>query len=83
MISPIFLGCSFLNENQILPSLFVHSLTMSKDNLVKKLSEFRSDNSGKYISNELKEFFLTSRVIHKLILPYSPESNGIVSALIK
>jgi transposase InsO family protein len=36
-----------------------------------------SDNGGEYISHELKDFFLTSRVIHELTPPYSPESNGI------
>jgi transposase InsO family protein len=50
---------------------------MSKDNLVKRLSEFHSDNGSEYINNELKDFFLMSRVIHELILPYSLESNGI------
>jgi hypothetical protein len=43
----------------------------------KKIKRNRSDNGGKYISNELTVLFLTSGVIHELIPPYSPESNGI------
>jgi transposase InsO family protein len=43
----------------------------------KKIKQIRSDNGGKYISNELKDFFLKSGVIHELTPPYSPESNGI------
>jgi transposase InsO family protein len=43
----------------------------------KKIKRIRSDNCGEYMSNELKDFFLTSGVIHELTPPYSPESNGI------
>jgi transposase InsO family protein len=43
----------------------------------KKIKRIRSDNSGEYISNEFKDLFLTSGVIHELTPPYSPESNGI------
>jgi transposase InsO family protein len=43
----------------------------------KKIKRIRSDNGSEYISNELKNFFLTSGVIHELTPPYSPESNGI------
>jgi hypothetical protein len=41
------------------------------------IKRIRSDNGSEYISNELKDFFLTSGVIHELTPPYSPESNGI------
>jgi hypothetical protein len=40
--------------------------------------QIRSDNVGDYISNELKDLFLTSAVIHDLTPPYSPESIVIV-----
>jgi hypothetical protein len=43
----------------------------------KKIKRIRSDNGGEYISNELKDFFLTIRVIYELTLPYGPESNSI------
>jgi hypothetical protein len=33
------------------------------------------------MSNELKDFFLTSGVIHELTLPYSSESNGIAERI--
>jgi transposase InsO family protein len=45
----------------------------------KNIKRIRSDNGGEYISNELKDFFLTSGVIHELQPPYSPESNGIAA----
>jgi hypothetical protein len=41
------------------------------------MKRIRCNNAGEYISNELKDFFLTSGVIQKLTPPYSPESNGI------
>jgi hypothetical protein len=41
--------------------------------LVKKINRIRSDSSGEYISNELKDLFLTSELIHELTPPYSPE----------
>jgi hypothetical protein len=44
----------------------------------KKINRIRNDNSGKYISDEFKDFFLMSRAINKLTPPYSPESNGTV-----
>jgi transposase InsO family protein len=43
----------------------------------KTIKQIHSDNGGKYINNELKHFFLTHRVIHKVIPPYSAESNDI------
>jgi transposase InsO family protein len=43
----------------------------------KKINRICTDHSGKYISNALKDFFLTSGVIHELTPPYSLESNGI------
>jgi transposase InsO family protein len=43
-----------------------------------KIKQIYSNNSSKYISNELKNIFLTSGVIHKLIPPYSLKSNSIV-----
>jgi hypothetical protein len=36
-----------------------------------------SDTGREYITNPLEKFFFMSRVIYELILPYSPESNGI------
>jgi hypothetical protein len=77
MISPVSLGYSFLNENRILPSLFAHFFNHVERQFGKKIKRIRSDNGGEYISNELKDFFLTSGVIHELTPPYSPESNGI------
>jgi transposase InsO family protein len=44
----------------------------------KKIKRICSNNGVEYISNELKRFFLTSGVIHKLTPPFSPESNVIV-----
>jgi transposase InsO family protein len=43
----------------------------------KKIVRIGSDNGGEYISNEFKDFFLTSGVIHELTPPYSRECNGI------
>jgi hypothetical protein len=77
MISPVSHVYSFLNENRIPLSPFAHFLTMLKRQFGKQIKVIRSDNGGEYINNELKHFFLTSGVIHKLTPPYSPESNGI------
>jgi transposase InsO family protein len=76
MISPVSLGWSFLNKI----GYFHHSSRIFNHverQFSKKIKRIRSDNGGEYISNELKDFFLTSGVIHELTLPYSPESNGI------
>jgi transposase InsO family protein len=43
----------------------------------KKIKRICSDKGYEYISNELKDLFLTNGVIHELTPPYSPESNGI------
>jgi transposase InsO family protein len=43
----------------------------------KKIKRIRTDKGSKYINNELKDLILTSRVIHELTPPYSPESDGI------
>jgi transposase InsO family protein len=43
----------------------------------KIIKRMRYDNGGNYISNELKDCFLTSSVVHEFTPPYSPESNGI------
>jgi transposase InsO family protein len=47
----------------------------------KKIEPIHSNNGCEYISNELKDFFLMSRVIHELIPAYSPESNGIAQSI--
>jgi hypothetical protein len=54
---------------------------MLKDYLVKNIQRIRINNTGDYISNHLKDFFLLSGVIHHLILPFLPESNGIMEHL--
>jgi hypothetical protein len=43
----------------------------------KKINQIGSVNSGEYIKNKFKAFFLTSGLIHELTPSYSPESNGI------
>jgi transposase InsO family protein len=43
----------------------------------KKIKRIRSDNGSEYICYELKDFFLTSEVIHELSPPYSADSNSI------
>jgi transposase InsO family protein len=48
-----------------------------KRKMSQKFIVIYSDNGGKYISNELNDFFLTSGVIHNLTTPDSPDSNGI------
>jgi transposase InsO family protein len=50
---------------------------------VKMIKEIYIDNSGEYIRNKLKDFFLKSGVIHKLTPPYSPDSNGIAECFIQ
>jgi transposase InsO family protein len=47
----------------------------------KNIKPFRSHKCSEYISNDLKDFFLTSGVIYKLIPPYAPESNGIAECV--
>jgi hypothetical protein len=42
IIVSISLGCSFLNNNHTLPSLFMHFLTIWNDNSVKRLNKFVS-----------------------------------------
>jgi hypothetical protein len=49
----------------------------------KKMIRIRSDHGCEYIRNELKDFFLISRVIHSLTPPYLQESNASSRALIK
>jgi transposase InsO family protein len=47
----------------------------------KMIKRIRRDNSGEYISHELKYFFLQSGVLNKLTPPYLPKSNGIAECL--
>jgi hypothetical protein len=77
MISPISRGYSVLHEHRMPQSCFAHFLTMLKDNWIKKILQICCDNGGEYISNEFKDFLLTSRVFHELIPHYSAESHGI------
>jgi transposase InsO family protein len=78
MISPVSRGYSLLHENRLRLSCFAHCFNYVERQFGKKIKQIRSDNGGEYISNEFKDFFLTSGVIHELTLPYSPESNGTV-----
>jgi hypothetical protein len=41
------------------------------------MKEICSDHGGEYISNEFKDCFLPSAVIHELMPPDAMESNGI------
>jgi transposase InsO family protein len=69
MISPVSLGCSFLNKNQI-PSITLRAFFNHVERQFgKKINRIRSDNGSQYISNELTDFFLTSGVIHELTPP--------------
>jgi hypothetical protein len=77
IISSVSHRYSFLNENRIHPSCFAQFFTHVERQFGKKIKPIRSDNGGEYISNELKDFFLTSGGIHELTPPYSPESHGI------
>jgi hypothetical protein len=68
---------SFLNENRIPSSRFAHFLTILKDNSVNtRLSKFVLMTVAKFVSNELKDFFVTCGVFYKLTPPYLPERNG-------
>jgi transposase InsO family protein len=81
IISPGALGCSFKKQKSD-PSITLHVFFNDIERqFSKKIEQIRSDNRGEYISNELKDLFLTNRVIHELTPPYSPESNGIVEHL--
>jgi hypothetical protein len=44
---------------------------------VKRLRECGVNNEGKYITNEFKDFLLTSGIIYEVIPSHSPESNRI------
>jgi transposase InsO family protein len=77
MISPVSREYSILNENRISPTSFAAFFNHVERQFGKKINRILTDNGGKYISNELKDFFFTSGVFHELTPPYSPESNGI------
>ncbi|KAI1003284.1 hypothetical protein K3495_g4916 [Podosphaera aphanis] len=42
---------------------------------------FRSDNGGEYVNKDLTQFFAQKGIVHDLIPPYSPESNGLAETL--
>jgi transposase InsO family protein len=48
-----------------------------ENQLEKKIKCFRSDRGGEYFSNEFDLFYAEHGIIHKRMLPYSPQSNGV------
>jgi transposase InsO family protein len=49
-----------------------------ENQLGKKTKCFRSDRGGEYFSNEFDLFCAEHGIIHERMLPYSPQSNGVV-----
>ena len=46
-----------------------------------KISRFRCDNGGEYLSNELKDFFKEKEIQHELIIRYTPQQNGVAKRM--
>lgn len=42
-----------------------------------KISSLRSDNGGKIVSNDFKEFYAKGRIRIELIVPHNPQRNGV------
>jgi hypothetical protein len=78
MITTVSIGYSFLNDKQILRSLLVDYLMMSKYNVEKWLSKFAVITVAYISAMKFKVFFLPSKVIHELTAPYSSESYNIM-----
>jgi transposase InsO family protein len=49
-----------------------------ENQLEKKIKHFRFDRGGEYFSNEFNLFCVEYGIIHESMLPYSPQSNGVV-----
>ena len=47
-----------------------------KINLIKKIKVLRSDQSGESES-PIGKFYVQHKIIHEIITPYSPQSNGV------
>jgi len=46
-----------------------------------KVSIFRYDNGGEYVSNELKRFRSVKGIVVHYTVPYTPEQNGLAERL--
>ncbi|KAL4309595.1 hypothetical protein GQ457_01G033490 [Hibiscus cannabinus] len=42
-----------------------------------KLKVLRTDNGGEYVSNEFNDFYRDSGILHQLIVPRTPQQNGV------
>jgi transposase InsO family protein len=49
----------------------------ARNQLEKKIKRFRSDRGGEYFSIEFDVFCTEHDIIHEMIPPYSPQSNGV------
>jgi transposase InsO family protein len=49
-----------------------------ENQLEKKIKHFMPDRGGEYFSNEFDLFCVEHGIIHERMLPYSPQSNGLL-----
>ena len=57
--------------------MFINYKSEVENQKNKRIKRLRIDRGGEYESNPFKEFCEQNGIIHEVIAPYSPESNGI------
>jgi hypothetical protein len=71
----------FLKSKNEVFKRFVEWKTMAENLTCHKLKCLRSDNGGEYISAELESYLKSEGVRHELIVPKTPEQNGVAERM--
>lgn len=54
---------------------------MTTNDCRERIGALRSDNGGEYLSDEFKEYLKLKGIYHELMVPYSPQQNGVAERI--